>query len=159
VGAGSVGLLAVAAARAMGLEVDLEARHDAQRAAGERLGAGAPAGQYDITSEAAGTDTALARCVRATTPGGQIALVGMATGDRRVPSIPFVMNELTLIGCNCYDNATGEHEFASAAAVLAGNPDIAATVITHRFPLDEAAEAFRVATDRGAGAIKVVLMP
>jgi len=159
VGAGSVGLLAVAAARAMGLEVDLEARHDAQRAAGERLGAGTPAGQYDITIEAAGTDTALARCVRATTRGGQIALVGMATGDRRVPSIPFVMNELTLIGCNCYDNATGEHEFASAAAVLAGNPDIAATVITHRFPLDEAAEAFRVATDRAAGAIKVVLMP
>jgi len=159
VGAGSVGLLAVAAARAMGLEVDLEARHDAQRAAGERLGAGTPAGQYDITIEAAGTDTALARCVRATTPGGQIALVGMATGDRRVPSIPFVMNELMLIGCNCYDSATGEHEFASAAAVLAGNPDIAATVITHRFPLDEAAEAFRVATDRAAGAIKVVLMP
>jgi threonine dehydrogenase-like Zn-dependent dehydrogenase len=43
--------------------------------------------------------------------------------------------------------------------LLAGNPAIAQTVITHRFPLDEAAEAFRVAGDRASGAIKVVLHP
>lgn len=159
VGGGSVGLLAVAAARAMGLEADLDARHDHQREAGERLGAGAPRGQYDITVEAAGTDSALERCVRKTAPGGRIALVGMATGDRRVPSIPFVMNELTLAGCNCYDNGAGGHEFAQAARVLAADPDIAAALITHRFPLSEAAEAFRVAADRAGGAIKVVLEP
>lgn len=159
VGGGSVGLMAVAAARAMGLVVDLEARHEHQRAAGERLGAGAPGGQYDITIEAAGTDSALATCVRKTTPGGRIALVGIAHDDRRVPAIPFVMNELTLVGCNCYDNGGDGHEFAQAAAVLAAEPEIAATVITHRFPLSEAAEAFRVAEDRGSGAIKVVLEP
>lgn len=159
VGGGSVGLLAVAAAAAMGLEVDLEARHDHQRAAGERLGAGVPRGQYDITVEAAGTDTALATCVRKAAPGGRIALVGMAADDRRVPSIPFVMNELSMVGCNCYDNGAGGHEFAQSAAVLANNPQIAQTVITHRFALDDAAEAFRVAGDRAGGAIKVVLEP
>lgn len=159
VGGGSVGLLTVAAARAMGLDVDLDARHDHQRLAGDRLGAGAPRGQYDITVEAAGTDTALATCVRKTTPGGRIALVGMAPGDRQVPSIPFVMNELSMLGCNCYDSGGGGREFARAAAVLAADPEIAATVITHRFPLAEAAEAFRVAADRGSGAIKVVLHP
>lgn len=159
VGGGSVGLLTVAAARAMGLDVDLDARHDHQRVAGDRLGAGSPRGQYDITVEAAGTDTALATCVRKTTPGGRIALVGMAQSDRQVPSIPFVMNELSLLGCNCYDSGGGGREFARAAAVLAADPEIAATVITHRFPLAEAAEAFRVAADRGSGAIKVVLQP
>lgn len=159
VGGGSVGLLAVAAAAAMGLEVDLEARHDHQRAAGERLGAGAPRGQYDITVEAAGTDTALATCVRKAAPGGRIALVGVAADDRRVPSIPFVMNELSMVGCNCYDNGAGGHEFAQSAAVLADNPQIARTVITHRFALEDAAEAFRVAADRAGGAIKVVLEP
>lgn len=159
VGGGSVGLLTVAAARAMALDVDLDARHDHQRAAGDRLGAGSPRGQYDITVEAAGTDTALATCVRRTTPGGRIALVGMAQSDRQVPSIPFVMNELSLLGCNCYDSGGGGREFARAAAVLAADPEIADTVITHRFPLAEAAEAFRVAADRGSGAIKVVLHP
>lgn len=159
VGGGSVGLLTVAAARAMGLEVGLDARHDHQRTAGERLGATTPSGQYDITVEAAGTDAALATCVRKTTPGGRIALVGMATGDRAVPGIPFVMNELAMVGCNCYANGSDGHEFAQAAAVLAEHPEIAATVITHRFPLAEAAEAFRVAADRAGGAIKVVLQP
>ncbi len=159
VGGGSVGLLAVAAAAAMGLEVGLEARHDHQRVAGERLGAHPPTGQYDITVEAGGTDSALATCVAKTRPGGRIALVGMATGDRRVPGIPFVMNELTMVGCNCYAKGPDSHEFAEAAAALAADPEIAATVITHRFPLSEAAEAFRVAADRASGAIKVVLQP
>ncbi len=159
VGGGSVGLLTVAAALAMGLEVDLEARHDHQREAGDRLGAGIPRGQYDITVEAAGTDSAMASCVRWSAPGGRIAVVGMPKGDLRVPGIGFMMNELSMVGCNCYDNGAGGHEFAQAAAVLANDPQIAATVITHRFPLADAAEAFRVAADRASGAVKVVLAP
>ena len=159
VGGGSVGLLTVAAARAMGVEVDLDARHRHQRVAGERLGAGTPRGEYQVVIEAAGTDTALAECVRRGGPAARIALVGIAHGDRRLPGIPFTMNEMTMVGCNCYDNGARGHEFAQAAAVLAADPEIAATVITHRFPLEEAGEAFRVAADRSAGAIKVVLQP
>jgi threonine dehydrogenase-like Zn-dependent dehydrogenase len=46
-----------------------------------------------------------------------------------------------------------------AAAMLAGDPDIARTLITHRFPIVDAAEAFRVASDRAAGALRVVIEP
>ena len=159
VGGGSIGLLAVAAARALGLEVDLESRHDHQRAAGERLGAGVPHGEYEVLVEAAGTDSALASCVRQAAPGARIAMAGFAPGDRRVPGMGFLMNELTMVGCSCYDNGSGGHEFAQAAATLAANPEIAAAVITHRFPLSDAPEAFRVAADRASGAIKVVLEP
>ena len=159
VGGGSIGLLAVAAARALGLDVDLESRHAHQRAAGERLGAGSPHGEYEVLVEAAGTDSALASCVRHAAPGARIAMAGFAQGDRRIPGMAFLMNELTMVGCSCYDNAGGAHEFARAAAVLASNPEIAAAVITHRFPLSDAPEAFRVAADRASGAIKVVLEP
>jgi threonine dehydrogenase-like Zn-dependent dehydrogenase len=38
-------------------------------------------------------------------------------------------------------------------------PEIAQTIISHRYPIDDAPEAFRVAAERNAGAIKVVIEP
>ncbi|WP_207569495.1 zinc-dependent alcohol dehydrogenase [Mycolicibacterium rhodesiae] len=86
IGGGSVGLLAVAAARAMGLDVDLQARHPHQIDAGERLGAGRPEGEYDVVVEAVGTDEAVADCVRQAVPGGRIAIVGVSHGNRAFPA-------------------------------------------------------------------------
>ncbi len=159
VGAGSVGLLAVAAARALGLEVDLVARHRHQRAAGERLGAGEPGGEYDIVIEAAGTQAALADCIAHAAPGGRIAVVGVNHGEWSVPGLPLLMNELTLVGSYCYSRTRTGHDFAEAAAALAADSQIAEAVVTHRFPLADAEHAFAVAADRSAGAIKVVLQP
>ena len=158
VGGGAVGLLAVAAARAMGLQADLEARHPHQRDAGERLGAGSPRGEYEIVVEAAGTDSAMAACLDHAAPGGRIAVLGVDHGNRSVPGIPWLMKELTLTSSLCYSRGA-VHEFAQAAAVLAADPQIAAAVVTHRFPLDDVEEAFRVAQDRSSGAIKVVVEP
>ena len=50
-------------------------------------------------------------------------------------------------------------EMEQAAAMLADDPDIVRTLITHRFPIEDAVEAFRVAADRAAGAIRVVIEP
>jgi threonine dehydrogenase-like Zn-dependent dehydrogenase len=50
-------------------------------------------------------------------------------------------------------------EVDEAAALLAAVPELSEAVITHRFALDDAPEAFRVAENRSAGAIKVVLEP
>ena len=46
-----------------------------------------------------------------------------------------------------------------AASTLALQPGIADAIITHRYPLEAAEEAFRTAADRSAGSIKVVLEP
>jgi threonine dehydrogenase-like Zn-dependent dehydrogenase len=46
-----------------------------------------------------------------------------------------------------------------AASALAKNPAIAQTLITHRFPLEAAEEAFATANNRAAGAIKVTFNP
>ena len=46
-----------------------------------------------------------------------------------------------------------------AAAMLADDPEIVGSVITHRFPIEDAAEAFRVARDKSTRSIRVVLEP
>jgi threonine dehydrogenase-like Zn-dependent dehydrogenase len=70
-----------------------------------------------------------------------------------------LLKELTFINSMAYGCHHGVRETDEAAAMLADNPNIAQTVITHRFALEHAAEAFRVAGDRASGAIKVVLHP
>jgi threonine dehydrogenase-like Zn-dependent dehydrogenase len=53
----------------------------------------------------------------------------------------------------------GESEFAQSARILAANPHAVDVLVTHRFPLERAAEAFAVASDKSSGAIKVQLHP
>jgi threonine dehydrogenase-like Zn-dependent dehydrogenase len=52
-----------------------------------------------------------------------------------------------------------ESQFEAAAGLLAARPEVVDALVHHRFGLDEAPEAFRVAGDRAAGAIKVLLEP
>jgi 2-desacetyl-2-hydroxyethyl bacteriochlorophyllide A dehydrogenase len=159
VGGGSVGLLAAATARRMGFEVDVEARYEHQRRAAEKLGAGRTGGRYDVVIDTAGSPTALARCAELARPGGRVVVVGVYFETAAFPGPASLMKELTYINAMAYDHRHGRREFADVAAMLAGRPEIAEAVITHRFPLADAAEAFRVAADRSAGAIKVVLHP
>ena len=159
VGAGAIGLAAVAAARPLAGEVGLEARHDAQRAAGERLGARAPSGEYDVVFEAAGTESALATAAELCTPGGTVMFLSTHWEPVAVPGIPALMKELGFQWSYCYSTHEHGHDLDDAAALLAQDPEIATTLITHRFPLEDAPEAFRVAADRAHGAIKVILEP
>jgi threonine dehydrogenase-like Zn-dependent dehydrogenase len=159
VGGGAIGLMAVAAAKARGADVALEARHPHQREAGERLGATAPSGEYDVVIEAAGSESGLARSSELARPGGRVVLLGVFFQHVPVPGVPTLVKELSWKGAMAYGVHDGVRDFAEAASLLGDNPEIADTVITHRFPLEDAAEAFRVAHDRAHGAIKVVLQP
>jgi 2-desacetyl-2-hydroxyethyl bacteriochlorophyllide A dehydrogenase len=160
VGAGSIGLTAVAAAAASRCTIALEARHDAQRAAGERLGACGPAdGDYDVVFEAAGTQSAIDRALELVRPGGMVVFLSTFWEPVTLPSLPAMMKEATLKWAFTYAQHGGGRDLDTAAALLARRPEIAAAVITHRLPLEDAPEAFRIATERAAGAIKVVLEP
>jgi threonine dehydrogenase-like Zn-dependent dehydrogenase len=160
VGGGAIGLCAVAAACAAGAEVALEARHDAQRAAGERLGAriGA-AGGYDVVVDAAGTESSLARAAELARPGGRIALAGTHWTPVQFPGFAICLKEVDVLPASLYARSGAMRDVDAAAALLAGTPELPRAVITHRFPLDAAPEAFATAADRRSGAIKVVLEP
>ena len=161
VGAGALGLLAVAGALRMGGEgVAIEARHPHQVEAGERLGAHVGAeGSYDVVVEAAGSKQSLARCGELVAPSGTIVVLGVHLGPVELDWMPLFHHEARLIPSLGYCAHGDVREMDEAAAMLAEDPTIAQTVITHRFPLEDATEAFRVASDRGSGSIRVVIEP
>jgi 2-desacetyl-2-hydroxyethyl bacteriochlorophyllide A dehydrogenase len=161
VGGGSIGLAAVAAARGAGVPaVGLAARHEHQRAAGERLGASVvEAGEYDVVVEAAGTAAALEQAAALCRPGGLVVFLSTHWSPVPIPGIPALMKELSFRWSYTYGSHDEGRDLDAAAALLATDPEIAPALVTHRFPLEDAPAAFRVAADRAAGAIKVVLEP
>ena len=64
-------------------------------------------------------------------------------------------SELTITFPNCYSAIEGRHYFEVAIDVLAAQPSLARSLITHEFPLDDIANAFATAADKQSGAIKV----
>jgi len=161
VGGGMIGLACVATFRAAGADVDLSARHDHQVAAGERLGAGtAASGEYDIVVDAAGTGSAVAMALDHARPGAVLSVPAVYWEPLTIPNATtFVVKEVRMQPSYTYGHHHGVREVDEAAALLGDCPEFAEAVITHRFGLDDAPEAFRVAADRAAGAIKVVLEP
>lgn len=159
IGGGTIGLCAVAVGRALGCEVGLAARHDHQRAAGERLGASEISGEYDVVIEAAGSESALAQAVHLATPSAQVVIPGIYWGPVALPGLAMCLKQVSLCPTTLYGRHAGGRDVDNAAALLATTPELAPTIVTHRFPLDGAVDAFEAAASRSSGAIKVILEP
>jgi len=162
VGAGSIGLLAIVALRAWGVEVDIVSRHAHQSAAAEALGARVvdrPKGwTYDTTLDAVCTQQTFDQCVNAAAPGGTVLEFGMFWTLVQL-SNALMFKEVTIVPTMGYSHATDHDDFRESADHLAARPHVADVLVTHTFGLDDAVEAFRVAADRASGAIKVHLVP
>ena len=166
IGGGNIGQCATAAVRHFGAPVVMLARHEAQREAARRMGAETPEdstalpdSSFDLVVDAAGTASALQEAARLAAPGGAMSLVSTYWENIELPGYHICTKEIRLIPSIMYGKHAGGRDAESAAAILAGNPEIPRAIITHRFPLDGATEAFAVAKDRASGAIKVVLTP
>ncbi len=98
VGGGTIGLCAVAIARLATREVCLLARHDRQKAAGERLGATLqPTGEYDLVIDCAGTSESLAEAVRLCRPGATVLLLATYWAGLTLPAFEFSMKQLRIV--------------------------------------------------------------
>ena len=160
VGAGAIGILAAASAQSMGVaDVAIEARHAHQHEARERIGAAMATGGYDIVVETGGSESALHRAVEIARPGGTVVYVGVYDGDTTWPHHEAFMREVALRPSLGYCGHHGRREFAEAADMLAARPELAHMLITHRFPIEDASEAFRVAQDKSKGVFRVVVEP
>jgi threonine dehydrogenase-like Zn-dependent dehydrogenase len=162
IGAGTIGLVAAAAAHSHGVDVDIAARHEPQFAAAERLGLrpvqdNELGAGYDLVIDAAGTESSLTAAIGAIRPAGTIVVPGIYWGDITVPGLALCLKEAQLKVALYYGYHEGERETDVAAQLLADIPELPGALISHRFELDRAGQAFDTAADRAAGAIKVVV--
>jgi threonine dehydrogenase-like Zn-dependent dehydrogenase len=112
-----------------------------------------------VVVEAAGSAESLSRCGELVAPGGTIVVLGVHFGPVQLDWLPLFNKEALVIPSLGYCTHHGVREMDEAAAMLAEDPEIAQVLVTHRYPLEDAEEAFRVAADRSGGAIRVVLEP
>ncbi len=156
VGAGPIGLATVAVLSGMGIQATCAARHPHQQTAAESLGASLEVGDgYDVVIDAAATTGSIRDSVRSLRIRGRVVVVGTFWDPVEI-DLGILMKEVDLYSSMAYGGTAPDRDFDHAARLLGENPSIASALVTHRFPLDGAAEAFATANDRSSGTIKVV---
>ena len=172
-GAGTIGLLAVAAAQAAGAEVWITARHAHQGTAAAALGAArvfngrddaeplstqAHTHPIDIVVETVGgsADT-ISDAIHLVRPGGCIAVLGVFTSAPALNALALIAKEVRLVGSLTYSRPGPRAEFDIALGMLADQPERFRRLITHRFPLAAITRGFETATDKRTGSIKVAI--
>jgi L-iditol 2-dehydrogenase len=163
-GCGPIGLMLVRLAAAAGCEVvavePLAHRREAARLAGaataltpaEATGGSAPQGSCDVAFEVSGADDGVASAAFLVRPGARIVLVGIPDVDS-TSFTASVMRRKGLTVAWARRMTAGAYVRAISLAVR-GAVDLSG-LTTHRFPLDDAAEAFATAARREG--LKVVV--
>jgi L-iditol 2-dehydrogenase len=108
----------------------------------------------DVALECSGAAEAVAQCVHMVRKGGRVAVIGIPLEDARIPMPRTVLDEIDVVGVRA---AAGE---VPRAIELAAQGRIRLReLITHRFPLEDFADAYRTFTERRDGALKVIVRP
>jgi L-iditol 2-dehydrogenase len=172
-GAGTIGLLSILVARSAGAgEVFATARYPRQAELARALGATrvfdnaekmlSEVGDQliDVVLETVGGRAeTLTEAVAVARAGATIVMVGVFEGSPSLPGLGFLGKELTLRGSNCYAHDGRVGDFGLATELVARHRDLLPDLISHRFALDQVADAFAAAADKSAGAIKIQVMP
>jgi threonine dehydrogenase-like Zn-dependent dehydrogenase len=176
IGAGTIGLTTLIAAKALGAgTVHIIARHPQQATLASELGADTvlpddpaanPEQVRDLTS-GSGADL-----VVETVGGhadtinlawdlvrqqGTVAVLGIFPKPMSLDLLKPIMREVWVTFPNCYGVLDGRHDYDVAIEMIAGGQTQIERLVTSRFPLPEAAAAFEAAADKSRGTVKVHL--
>ncbi|XP_041643962.1 sorbitol dehydrogenase isoform X2 [Cheilinus undulatus] len=170
-GAGPIGLVCLVVAKAMGASQVVVTDLSSERLdMAKKLGADFPltvkrgdgpqnlaqgvadmlGGQPQITIECTGVESSIQTAIYATRSGGVVVLVGLGSEMATIPLINAAVREVDIRGVFRYCNT-----WPMAIAMLASGKVNVKPLVTHRFPLEQAAQAFET-TRQGVG-IKVML--
>ena len=177
VGAGSIGLTGILAARANGAHVIVLARHPHQQKAATQLGAEEVIGDdeagvqrmaelaqsqaIDVAVETVGgTGDTMLTAQRVLRPKGKLIVLGVFTQPQvRIDALQLALREIEIIGSMTYAASDGRADYQQALEVVADYADAARSLVTHRFALDDVNAAFATALDKSSRSIKVHINP
>ncbi len=170
-GSGSIGVMAALAARALGAaEVIVTHRYEHQAKAALAAGAtravhadeasGLASERPDVVVETVGgrADT-FNQAIGLVRPGGRVSVLGLFTGPVQVNAQILALNEVRATGGITYCRRGRHSDFDVALRMIEADPERARGIISHRFPLGEADEAFRSAADKSTASLKVQVHP
>ena len=106
----------------------------------------------DVAMECSGAPEALGQCARLLRRGGRVSVIGIPMKDAQIPLQRIVLDEIEIIGVRA---AAGE--MPQAIALVAARRLRLKALITHRFVLEDFADAYRTFTERVGGALKVIV--
>jgi 2-desacetyl-2-hydroxyethyl bacteriochlorophyllide A dehydrogenase len=176
VGGGTIGLLALAAAKATGAETLITVKYPGQARVAEALGADhivnvtesdAVEAVRDITGgygmdaviETVGTARGFEDSLGMARRQGKIVLVAAYFEQMPINLSRVVWSEVTVTGSNCYGYSGVKTDFEATIDLMTSGRVDPTLLVTHRFPLGDIAEAFRIAADKTSGSVKVHVSP
>jgi alcohol dehydrogenase/L-iditol 2-dehydrogenase len=147
VGAGAQGLLVCVALRELGASPYVTDPHLGRLKLARELGARelvevADDARFPVVIETSGVPEALETAVSRAAADGVVMLIGFSTVPARLATYPVVQRQLTLRGSLIYDHP---EDFSATIGALAGSELRPGRVVRARYPLTEAAGAFREA--------------
>lgn len=176
-GAGSIGLFAVLAARAAGAaEVAITARYPHQAEMARRLGAthvfaSGPAGDREradftaacppdvVLETVGGTGETLNEAIHSVRASGTVVVLGVFYSPPPCDALSLLLKEVRVVGSMTYGRRDRRADFAIALQLLSAHAAVVNDMVTHRFELARIGEAFAAAADKKRGAIKVIVVP
>jgi threonine dehydrogenase-like Zn-dependent dehydrogenase len=174
-GSGTIGLMAIVAARALGAkEVLATARYPHQaemarllgatfvaqagdNAVGELMGALGGRGPEVVVETVGGVANTVNEAIALTQSGGRVSILGIFTNQPQVNATLAVLKEVALIGGITYGHINGRSDFEVALEIARRYADDMRKVITHRVALDDIASGFATANDKSQKSIKVTV--
>jgi L-iditol 2-dehydrogenase len=102
--------------------------------------------------ECTGAEASIAGAIQASRFGGKVFVIGVGKEEIKIPFMRLSTREVDLQFQYRYCNT-----WPRAIRLLNGGVIDLSMLVTHRFRLEEAVEAFGVAADAGRGGIKVMI--
>ena len=106
-----------------------------------------------VVFDATGVPAVIREAVEVVASAGRVVIVGISDLEVSLPVIDFTRKELTILGSR---NSAGI--FGDAVALVQRHRERVRRLITHRFRLEEAAQALEFAIEHPAEAEKVIIM-